>query len=109
MSQFQEKTTPQVPLEQKFGPQEYAEVWDKLLTAVGDSDYFNGKVECSHEGFDSVLTATIIIYRDKTHPQRPICDIVPVWWEMATYKDDREILNDFSFYALRTLAKQTTT
>ena len=101
MSDFQEKSKGEDTFEQKFSPKEYAEVWSELLAAVGESNYFNGSVECSHEGFDSVLTATIIIYRDRTLPQHPICDIVPVWWEMATYKDDEPVLNDFSFHELR--------
>lgn len=106
MSNFQEKSTPQAPTEQTFSLHEYAEVWSELLDAVGDSNYFSGTIETNHSQFDSLLTITIIIYRDTNHPECPIRDIVPIWWEMTTYKEEQEVLNDFSFYALREFAKQ---
>lgn len=114
MSTFDQKTAQTAPAEHEFSPKEYAEVWESLLEMVGESEYFNGKITTTHQGFCSELTTTIIIYRNKHHPQRPICDIVPIWWQMATFANfdnegnlGEEHPNDFEFYTLREFAKQT--
>lgn len=100
MTTFTQNNTKAPTREVSFGQREYGEVWLTLLEAIGEGRYFNGKVTTSHAGFDSVLTATLIIYRDLHAPEQPISGIVPIWWEMATYEGEVEVLNDFSFREL---------
>lgn len=84
-----------------FGASEYAEVWSALRDAIGESNYFNGTVTAHHpSGVTSRLTATLIIYRDRTLPECPITKIVPIWWELATHRDELPLLNDFSLREL---------
>jgi len=84
-----------------FGAEEYAEVWRALKEAVGEDNYFSGRVMTKHRGFTSSLVVSLIIYRDRSDPERRIVDVAPVWWEMATYDGEREVANDFSFGELR--------
>lgn len=82
----------------------YEEVASSLLNKIELSDYFSGTLECAHQDFDSSMTATLIIYRSETpdnNSMRPITDIVPVWWEFHTTLPEGEVVNDFSFSALR--------
>ncbi|MBR5830728.1 MAG: hypothetical protein IKY63_05645, partial [Tidjanibacter sp.] len=58
--------------EVSFGQKEYSEVWASLVEEVGEGNYFNGKIATTHAGFDSLLTATLIIYRDRNAPEHPI-------------------------------------
>ncbi len=84
-----------------FGAKEYGEVLDSLWEAIGEENYFSGKIHTDHEGFCSTLTLSAIIYRDINQPERPICNIVPIWWEMATFdSNNNEHLNNFSFKEL---------
>lgn len=84
-----------------FNANHYDEVWSTLLDAIGESDYFNGKVTTEHEGFISSLTTTLIVYRDRHAPERPINRLIPVWWEMATYdEEDNQHPNNFSLKEL---------
>ena len=84
-----------------FQSSHYDEVWCSLLEAIGEGDYFNGCVETSHEGFTSLLTTTLIVYRDRHNPEQPINRLIPIWWEMATLdEDDNEHPNDFSLKEL---------
>ena len=85
----------------EFREEDYALVWRALLGAIGERDYFNGTVESHHAGFTASLTTTLIIYRDKHHPERPITGIVPIWWEMHTHDaDGNQQFNDFSLKEL---------
>lgn len=101
---FEEQSAPLAHPEVSFGHEDYTLVWQSLLAAVGETNYFSGKIHTVHEGFCSELTLSAIIYRNREHPERPICDIVPIWWEMTTFDSDgNELLNDFS---LRELLKK---
>ena len=85
----------------EFCEADYATVWCSLLEVIGERNYFNGTVECAHEAFTSRLTTTLIIYRDRTLPDRPITSIVPIWWEMHTFDaDGNQQFNDFSLKEL---------
>lgn len=80
-----------------FNAHHYDKVWSALLEAIGENDYFNGTVETSHEGITSLLTTTLIVYRNRHDPERPINRLVPIWWEMTTLdEDDNNHPNDFS-------------
>ena len=92
--------------EASFTQQEYGQVLESLLEAIGTKSYFNGRVITTHEGFSSLLTATLIVYRTA---EGAIRDFVPVWWELTTFLGDpnraprEELPNDFSFHSLREL------
>jgi len=84
----------------------YASLAEKLAGAVGCSEYFNGSISCSHGGFDSLLTATILVYRRQDgEPEGnygTISDIVPVWWEFSTVAPDgSEPVSGFCFSELK--------
>ena len=96
-----EQTANSLLSEIEFREEDYALVWRALLGAIGERDYFNGTVESHHAGFTASLTTTLIIYRDKHHPERPITGIVPIWWEMHTHDSEgAEHPNDFSLKEL---------
>lgn len=91
-----------IPNEIAFTPKEYAEVLHSLLEDIGERSYFSGSVVTHHREFTSHLKTTLIIYRDRTLPELPVSDIVPVWWEMSTTTPEgEELLNDFSLATLR--------
>lgn len=86
--------------------EDYVRVAEKLADAVGGSEYFSGSVSCGHGGFDSTLTATVLVYRrEDDMPEGKygtVTDIVPVWWEFSTVAPDGcELVNGFSFAELR--------
>lgn len=92
---------PAAPSEVEFREEDYALVWASLVGAIGESSYFSGKIHTDHEGFCSTLTLSVIIYRDREHPERPITKIVPIWWEMTTLNaSNNKTLNNFSFREL---------
>ena len=84
-----------------FQNNHYNEVWSALLESIGESDYFNSTVETTHEGFTSLLTTTLIVYRNRHDPERPINRLIPIWWEMVTIdNEDGEHPNNFSLREL---------
>lgn len=84
-----------------FGDKEYGEVCDSLREAIGESNYFSGKIETAHDGFCSTLTLSVIVYRDREHPEHPITNLVPIWWEMTTLDaNSNPQPNNFSFREL---------
>lgn len=90
-----------IPNEITFTPKEYAEVLHSLLEDIGERSYFSGTVTTQHREFTSHLKTTLIIYRDRTLPELPVSDFVPVWWEMSTTCENNEVFNDFSLATLR--------
>lgn len=90
-----------------FGEREYVEVAESLCEALQGKNFFSDHTITEHEGFYSLLTTTLIIYRTEPNdPESPVRGIVPVWWEMKTYLEDplrsphTECLNDFSLREL---------
>lgn len=85
--------------------QTYRLVCDRLHDAIGSSDFYSGKISVSDADFDYELRATLIVYRretgDRNDTDRPITDLVPVWWEFHSSDADGERLNDFDFAVLR--------
>jgi hypothetical protein len=99
---FAEKITAMLEIDDNV----YAAVARAVCDAVGDSDFFNGRVECDTGGFWSTLTATLLVYRnEETLPEgmrSVISDIVPVWWEFSTvFPGMGEVVNDFSFAEMK--------
>lgn len=84
-----------------FGKEEYRQVWHTLTEAIGEREYYSGRVTTLHNGFASTLRTSLIIYRDKRDPERPIVDMVPIWWDIETITDEGEnLLNDFELCEL---------
>ncbi len=111
---FSEQYATSLSNECKFGEKDYTLVKQSLLVAIGESNYFSGKIHTDHNGFCSVLTISVIIYRDREQPECPVCDIVPIWWQMATYSNFdgegelcKECPNDFEFCDLRRVCKES--
>lgn len=87
----------------------YHDIAVSLLDAIGDGYYYNGKIENDCDEFYSTLTATLIVYREKSTDADGradyIRDIVPVWWEFSTVVPQKgEALNDFCFRDLKDAA-----
>lgn len=85
---------------------DYLELAREAAAAIGRKEFFSGTIECAHEGFDSKLTATLLIYRqDDALPEgesAAVTDIVPVWWEFSlTAADGSPLANDYSFAEFR--------
>lgn len=86
----------------------YDEVAERLFNVIGDSSFFNGSVSVECDEFDAVLTISAIIYRSATQhcdgsSFSEISDIVPIWWEFATFAECGQVLNDFSFATFKRL------
>lgn len=79
----------------------YQEAANYLAEAIGEEEYFSGKVEFNSENVECRLTISVIVYRNRVSGE--INDLVPVWWEFDTLVDGEERLNDFSFRYLRAL------
>ena len=76
-------------------PEIYAEVYGRLLKAIDDKLFYNGKIEYDTDDFYSTLDVTVIIDRDLYTNQ--IIDITPVWWEYHLNTRDEEVLTDFKW------------
>ncbi len=79
---------------------DYRLVADTLASRIGSEEYFNGTVECAHDTFYSVLTATLLVYHSASSDREPL-DVVPVWWEFHTTLPEGEVMNDFCFATLK--------
>uniref|UniRef100_S0DGN6 Uncharacterized protein n=1 Tax=termite gut metagenome TaxID=433724 RepID=S0DGN6_9ZZZZ len=83
----------------------YCALAARLRQEIGMADWFNGAVEYETEELHARLVLTAIVYRrTETAPEgtrRPIADIVPVWWELATVQECGCVTNDFSFSELK--------
>ena len=95
----------------EINPNDYAYVAANLAAEIEDRTFFSGTIRTEHDGFDSELLTTLIIYRQKpqadcgpTSLMGPIVDVVPVWWEFHTFEHDgEEVLNDFYFSDVKPL------
>lgn len=76
----------------------YRRVAQELYEAIGEGEFFNGRVEyaAAEEGFHAELTATLIIYRTAGR----IKEVVPVWWEFHLTEPKGEVMTDFSWSEL---------
>lgn len=87
--------------ETDFTDKHYREVWQELTEAIGEKNYYNGRVVTLHEGFTSTLRTTLIIYRDEVDCEERIVRIIPIWWEMETITDEgKNSQNNFSLHEL---------
>lgn len=83
----------------------YMNVAQRLLCAIGETNFFNSTVEFDNEEIYTTLRCTLIVYRetieDPTETFSRIIDIVPVWWEFATVQQCGTVGNDFSWRELK--------
>ena len=95
----------------EISDQLYLEVAEHLLSRFGDGDYFSGVLEFEHDHTLCRMLLSAIIYHQRIRRDegdiRLIVDVVPVWWEFHTTREQGEVLNDFSFNTLREYLKQT--
>ena len=86
----------------------YHEVSERLLSAIGSKTYFSGSVTFTHGEVDCRLICTLFIERNRGTEcdghRATISKIIPVWWEFHTSIGSEELLNDFSFKELLTIA-----
>lgn len=86
-------------------PTFYQRLGDLLVEAIDSTDYYSGDIELGDLEVDYRFSSTLMIYyAEEIYPegcQTIICDIVPVWWELHTFTEDGEWLNDFDFNTLK--------
>lgn len=81
----------------------YFKIAEDLLARIGSGDFFAGTVTVydEDEGVEWRLTCTVVVHRaervNRRWGIRPIERVLPVWWEMRSYRDGVEADNDFSF------------
>lgn len=83
----------------------YDETARRLRDAIDGRSYFSGSVRFDFEGTECGLTLSAVVYLSRREMPEgafdAIDDIVPVWWEFHTSDEYGEMLNDFSFAALK--------
>lgn len=80
-------------------PETCAGIASRLLYAIGDTDFFNGRIEYDGPQGYATLTCTLIIYRKPgPDPQvRTLEKIVPVWWDFSLFADGDIRATDFGW------------
>ena len=80
----------------------YLEIAERLFERIGSSEFFSGTVVAYDDDVECRLTCTVVVRRathlDAQLGLRPISRVLPVWWEMKTYRGGCEVQNDFSFF-----------
>lgn len=83
----------------------YRDVALRLCDAINGDSYFSGSITGNFDDTEWRLTLSVIIYRrEECAPEgisHPITNLVPVWWEIHTFDNNSEILNDFEFSELK--------
>lgn len=85
----------------------YLEVADSLMAQIGTKEFFSGRVDVVDGDTLCSLVCTLLVHHGKAEEGRsypPITRLIPVWWEFRTIRGTEEILNDFSFTEMLTLA-----
>ena len=86
----------------------YLELAERLVAAIGRKEFFSGSVSCIAGDVELRLVCTLIVQRSKTQnlerTTTEITGVVPVWWECHTTEGSEEIMNDFSFRELLSIA-----
>ena len=84
----------------------YFKIAEDLLERIGTGDFFAGTVMVYDEDecVECRLICTLVVHRaervNRRWGIRPIERVLPVWWEMRSYRDGVEVDNDFSFSEL---------
>ena len=86
----------------------YEKTAQKLCDSIGCDNYFSGTIEFACEDTECRMVASLIIYRKRIEMPEGVIevieDIVPVWWEFHTTIGSEELLNDFSFKTMLSIA-----
>ena len=86
----------------------YLELAERLVAAIGKKEFFSGSVSCIAGDVELRLVCTLIVQRSESqHGERTATEItglVPIWWECHATEGSDEIMNDFSFRELLTIA-----
>ena len=81
----------------------YMELGKKLIEAIGNNNYFQGRCHGWVEGVEYQFVAALVIIRDKEH----IKDIVPVWWEFESATNNTFYWFEFIDIVKRSLLNST--
>ena len=83
----------------------YHQVATHLVDLVGQRGYYSGTFEFEFEELFCQMALSAVVYHqsqpDEGYKSCAVADMIPVWWEFHTYRDEEELLNDFSFNELR--------
>lgn len=83
----------------------YEEIVARLCESIGRGGYYSGSIAVVDGDVDCRLTTSAVVVRCHTPLPEGDCDyvgdLIPVWWEFTTSRCGEELLNDFSFNALR--------
>lgn len=94
----------------KVSPEFYVALVEKLLEQIDLKEYYSGVLEFEFEDVNCRMVLSAVVYRKGVvYAERPslgVRDVVPVWWELHTYIEGEECLNDFSFNELREYIKE---
>ena len=86
-------------------PHIYEALAQKLLEEIGWRNYISTTLEVEDgDRFFRFVCAAVIYRRDEQWPEgvfEVISDIVPVWWELHSFQDGEEVLNDATFNELK--------
>lgn len=87
-------------------PEIYEQLANELLERIGERDYFKDVTF----GFEKAgviyeMTTTGIVYREKDsapdYEGSYVSDIVPVWWELHSFRGEEEVPNDATFDCIK--------
>ena len=83
----------------------YEALAQEFREKIGARDYIKTTVEVKEGDRFFRLTLTAILYRrTECRPEGTVdvvSDVVPMWWELHSFIDEEEVLNDASFVCLK--------
>lgn len=83
----------------------YLELAERLVSEIGDREFYSGAVVCYDGEVRCRFVATLIVRRGEVFHNdrrvRAIVGIVPVWWEFEASVGEEVVEDDFAFEELR--------
>lgn len=85
----------------------YEALAQELIEKIAHRDYITTTVEVEVDGgkrfFRLTLGAIISRYTDcrPDGTSRPIADVVPIWWELHSFRGEEEVINDATFERIK--------
>lgn len=84
----------------------YEALAQELIDRIADRDYLPMTMIEIEDGdrFFRLSVAAVIYRRTEFWPEgevRPISDIVPVWWELHSFRGEAEVINDATFERIK--------
>lgn len=76
-----------------------------MLVEIGPRNYITTTLEVEDgDLFFEFVCSAIIYRRTEEYPEgafEAISDVVPVWWELSSFRGDEQVLNDATFDKLK--------